>query len=519
MKKGEFMAKYDDLSRENLIKIIKEQEEKIAHLSLVIAMKNARTFKPKAETIDPEEHNLFNYNEAEALSSTTLDSELESIKTSHPKKTKSKNHSEIDFEKFVTNTIVHDPSKGSTGTFEKVSQDVTYKVHVSLDVQVDKHVYLTLKQVETNTLITEPRDFCFNNSVATPSLVSYIANEKYLMGTPLYRQESAFLSTGLPLSRVNLSNYLIKGAAVLYPMYVYLKHLLIHNQNKVLHADETTLKVINVSGKQSKEKCYMWLYTTSMTDLPIYLYEYRYSRSGAWPKAFLKDFKGYLVVDDYAGYNHIPNVTLQKCFVHARRKFFDIFKANNDPKIKTIINLIDDIFNAERLFREDKLSANDIHLRRNTAEYRSKLEAYFNHLASLNYSPTSVTGKAVNYSLKNKVELMTYLSDGHIPIDNNLAERGIKPFVINRKNFLFSNTEKGAEASSIYMSIIQTAKTNGLDTNKYLEYLFENLYKIQIFESDYQDPVKLNDKFKMMAHLLPWDNNIKTQFKMKETSR
>lgn len=75
------------------------------------------------------------------------------------------------------------------------------------------------------------------------------------------------------------------------------------------------------------------------------------------------------------------------------------------------------------------------------------------------------------------------------------------------------------EASSIYMSIIQRAKTNGLDTNKYLEYLFENLYKIQIFESDYQDPIKLNDKFKMMAHLLPWDNNIKTQFKMKETSR
>jgi transposase len=93
--------------------------------------------------------------------------------------------------------------------------------------------------------------------------------------------------------------------------------------------------------------------------------------------------------------------------------------------------------------REDKLSAEDIHLRRNKADYRSKVEAYFNHLASLNYSPTSMTGKAVNYRLKNKVELMTYLSDGHIPIDNNLAERGIKPFVINRKNFLFSNTEKG----------------------------------------------------------------------------
>jgi len=120
------------------------------------------------------------------------------------------------------------------------------------------------------------------------------------------------------------------------------------------------------------------------------------------------DYGGHLISNVFAGYNHIPNVSLQKCFVHARRKFFDIFKANNDPKIKVIINLIDDIFNAERVFREDKLSANDIHLRRNKADYRSKVEAYFNHLASLNYSPTSVIGKAVNYPLKNRVELMTY---------------------------------------------------------------------------------------------------------------
>ena len=104
-------------------------------------------------------------------------------------------------------------------------------------------------------------------------------------------------------------------------------------------------------------------------------------------------------------------------------------------------------------------------------------------------------------------------------MDNNIAERGIKPFVINRKNFLFSNTEKGARASSIYMSIIQTAKTNGLDTNKYLEYLFENLYKITLYESDLMDDEKLQAKFKMMEHLLPWHDDINVKFKMKEASR
>ncbi len=121
--------------------------------------------------------------------------------------------------------------------------------------------------------------------------------------------------------------------------------------------------------------------------------------------------------------------------------------------------------------------------------------------------------------MKNKQGLMTYLNDGNIPIDNNLAERGIKPFVINRKNFLFSNTEKGAQASGIYMSIIQTAKTCGLDTNKYLEYLFENLYKINLNESDFKDKEILEAKFKSMEHLLPWHDKIKEQFKMKEASR
>jgi transposase len=522
------MNEYSTLSKENLIdmtiekdRIIKKLKDEVENLSLLLAMGKARTFSKKSESIDQEEVNLFNYNEVESLATTTLEAEVKEINHRTPRKAKAKNHSKIDLEKFVTKTVTHSPIKDDedASDYDRISQDTIYKANVNVKIEVTKHIYETVKRKDTNQLLTDQRDFPFNNSIATPSLVSYVANEKYVMGAPLYRQEAAFLHVGFPLSRVDLSNYLMKGAAMLYPFYLYLKHLLIHNRGKVIHADETTLKVIHVGDKKKKDKCYMWLYATGKHDPSIYIYEYRYDRSGKGPKAFLRDYSGYLTCDDYSGYHHIPNVTLQKCWVHARRKFFDIYKANKDPKIKGIIELIDALFDDERVFREQKLKPDEIKSKRNKPAHLAKLNGYFEHLESLNYSPKSVTGKAINYSLKNKRDLMRYLESGYIPIDNNLAERGIKPFVINRKNFLFSNTEKGAEASSIYMSVIQTAKTNGLDPKKYLEHLFEHMYRIKMNEKDLKDSKALEAKFESMEKFLPWDSEIQKRFKVKEATR
>lgn len=181
--------------------------------------------------------------------------------------------------------------------------------------------------------------------------------------------------------------------------------------------------------------------------------------------------------------------------------------------------MIDDIYRVERTFRDNKLSTDEIYEARNSESYLNIVNTYFKHLESLNYAPSSITGKAITYSLKNKRELLTYLKDGNIPIDNNLAERGIKPFVINRKNFLFSNTEKGAIASTVYMSVIQTAKTNGLDTNKYLEYLFDELHKLNVINLNLNNEKEKKQAFDEMKNLVPWNNEIKDRFKMKEVSR
>ncbi len=242
------MSKNIEISYDELAKLVASQQKRIEemalkyeklsndyeHLKLVIAMKNARTFKPKGESIDKEELSLFNYNEVEALATTSLLEESKALATKKPRKAKANNHEGIDFESLVTETVTH---ANSTCDHESqfISEDVTYKAEIKMDIKIVKHVFKTTKCEICNKVNTPLRDFPFNNSIATPpSLLSYIANEKFFMGTPpLYRQEQAFLNAGFPISRVNLSNYLIKAAALMTPpMYAYLKHLLIHNEKK-----------------------------------------------------------------------------------------------------------------------------------------------------------------------------------------------------------------------------------------------------------------------------------------------
>jgi hypothetical protein len=492
--------------QENLIaeqdSTISRLKNEIDRLALLLHIGKQRAFGKQSENISKEEITLFNFNELEQNATTSIETEKEELKTEKPRKPKAKNHSTIDFEKYVSEVITYTAGKESDRV---LSEDVTYKVEADCNVKVIKIIYKTTINSETNEIQYPLRDSAFNNSIATPSLVSYIANEKYAMGTPLYRQEQAFTNLGFPISRSDLSNFLMKGAAILSEFYEHLKSLLINNKSKVIHADETTLKVINVSGKDPKDKSYVWLYATSIYDNPIYIYEYQYDRRGLWPRNFLKNYKGFLVCDDYSGYNNIPNVKLQKCFVHARRKFTDIYKANKDAKALSIIKMLDKLFEYERLFREWKLTPIEILGKRNEEEYLNTIKGYFTYLENTNYAPNSAMGKAVLYSLKNKRELLNVLESGYLPIDNNLAERGIKPFVIDRKNFLFSNTEKGAEATCILMSIIQTAKANGLNSNGYLACLFENLYK--------------RGSNKVFDEYLPWSEEMQKKYRVRANTR
>ncbi|HHX23705.1 MAG TPA: IS66 family transposase [Thermoanaerobacterales bacterium] len=314
-------------------------------------------------------------------------------------------------------------------------------------------------------------------SFASPEAVAHIMTQKFVSGVPLYRQEQEFMRNGIGLSRQTMSNWILRCTNDwLEPIYAKLHEILLNQE--VLHADETTLQVLHEPGKTPQSKSYMWLYRTSGdAKIPIVLYEYQPDRRGKRPKEFLSGFKGYIHTDGYSGYHsELPEeITVVGCWSHARRKFDEALKGLAEKDRKGSLaqkgkQYCDRLFKIERQLKD--ISYQD---RYNERQEQAKpvLTDFLSWLKSINPAPKSGLGKAVYYALSQWKYLERYIKDGRLEISNNRAERSIKPFVIDRKNFLFANTVKGARGSAVMFSIIETAKENGLNPYAYLTYIFK----------------------------------------------
>jgi hypothetical protein len=345
-------------------------------------------------------------------------------------------------------------------------------------------------------------------------------------GLPLYRQEAAFARRGVSLSRQTLANWMLKGGDWLQIIYDRLYELLL--KRDILHGDETTLQVLHEPGRAATTKSYLWLYRSGRDGPaieasagcvsptgPIVLFDYQPTRAAEHPKRFLQGFQGYLHVDGYAGYESLarktpqtdgtlapPNVILVGCWSHARRGFAEPLAAlppelRNSGKTAAEqgLKFCNKLFAIERDLKdatpEDRLAGRIQHSQPVLDNFRIWLTLQAEAVLS-----KSATGDAVTYCLNQWPKLIAFLQDGRLEIDNNRAERSIKPFVIGRKNWLFANTVKGANASATIYSMVETAKENGLNPYAYFTYLFEQLPNIDI-----KDNAEI-DK------LLPWANDL-----------
>jgi len=342
----------------------------------------------------------------------------------------------------------------------------------------------------------------FPGSLVTPSLLSQVIADKYLYHLPLYRQQAAFAADGISLSRQTLANWVIRASEDwLGVLYLRMKDLLVTHE--VIHADETTLEVLREPGRKASQKSYMWLYRTGGdTSHPLVLYEYKTSRSHEHPRAFLKDFTGYCHADGYAGYHKLPDrIRIVGCWAHARRKFDEALKALPEKDkagslASHALDLINRLFELERSFQG--LSFDERHEVR-LEKSRPLAEELFEWAKNSGPTPKSLVGRAVHYLKEQHDYLMRVFEDGRLELSNNRAERSIKPFVIGRKNWMFSNTPRGAEASAIIFSIIETAKENRLNVYEYLKYLFERLSQITSTQID---------------DCLPWSESIPDHIKV-----
>ena len=336
-------------------------------------------------------------------------------------------------------------------------------------------------------------------SFASPEAIAHIACEKFVMATPLYRQEADWNRKGIPLSRQTMSNWLIRATKDwLQPIYSAMQAQL--RRQQVLHADETVLQVLREEDKPAESKSFMWLYRTSCdARRHIVLYDYQPDRKRNRPQEFLGDFHGYLHADGYDGYHKLANMTVVGCWAHARRKFDEALKVvpksaqKASPAANAILQL-GQIYKLEEEFRELPQDDN-FKARFEARQERTKplLEAFYGWCSKQSALPKSHLGKAVNYCLNQRFWLDHFLLDGRLEIDNNRAERSIKPFVIGRKNWLFSVTPSGARASAMLYSIIETAKENGVNPFDYLTHVFRCAPNWDIHDPD------------ALERLMPWN--------------
>ena len=310
-----------------------------------------------------------------------------------------------------------------------------------------------------------------NNTAASASLIAETMYQKFEQKVPAYRQEAHWALLGYPIPRHNMTNWHIKCSEYYFEdLVAKMKNELLHSE--VLHADETTFKVL---ADKERQKSYMWLFSTGKyAEKPIHIYKLGPSRGAEVPKAFLEGYQGYLHSDGYSAYNKLEDIISVACLAHIRRYFYDArpreYKSDS-PAHRGVV-LCNELFALDKkladLSIEERYSSRLIHL-------KPKLEEFFDWCESLSILAKTKLGSAISYALKQKDRMMNVLKDGRLVLSNNLAERGIKTLVIGRKNYLFSASFKGAQSNATILSLVETAKANGLHPRKYLEYLLTHL--------------------------------------------
>lgn len=312
-----------------------------------------------------------------------------------------------------------------------------------------------------------PHSFC------SPELMAHIIYEKYAKAVPLHRQEKDLKSKGIPLLKATMSNWVCDAAENwCMPILKKMKEELL--SGKVIHADETVLQVLHEEGRKATTDSRMWVYCNGkMSAHSNIIFDYKPTRKGENAQKFLQGFHGYLVRDGYSGYHILQDVKHCGCMTHARRYFVNAMPKDAEQQKTSAaakaVRYFNQIYHEEGLLKE--MTAEERYQER-LAKVKPLLDEFFAWLKSLQVSGKSKLADAIRYTQNEKKYLYTFLEDGDVPMDNNRVENAIRPFAVGRKNWLFSNTARGAKCSAVLYSVLATAQANGMDAENYLIELF-----------------------------------------------
>jgi transposase len=319
--------------------------------------------------------------------------------------------------------------------------------------------------------------------------IAFFLTSKFVDAQPFYRMEGILSRWGVDTDRSTLCSLAIRAGRAIGDLIQAIQDDI--KQSPVIGMDETTVQVLHETNRSAHSKSYMWVASGFKEGKRLIFFHYHPTRSGDVAAAFLKEYSGFLQTDGYSGYSRIgdsPGIVHVGCMAHIRRKFYDADKvAGGSGEAADMLSMIAWLYHNEHELRtryEQKELDESSFLaeRRRIQEPQLAAMREWLETRSLRVTPSGSLGKAISYALGQWKHAIQYLDHVLLTPDNNAIERAIRPFVVGRRNWLFSNTPSGAHASAGLYSLIETAKANGHEPYRYLCHLFDNLPKAKTLE-------------------------------------
>ncbi|MBA8885607.1 transposase [Dokdonella fugitiva] len=467
----EAMIAQRDALIEQRDRTITYKDAKIAHLTHEIARLRRLQYAAKSERMDPTQRELFDA--AMAADIAALEAELEDLRsptgTREPAQRRAPQRRPLPAELPRIETI-HEPASCNCSAcgaaLVKIGEHVSEKLDVEpLRFFVRREVHPQYACRTCETIVAEPvAPSILDRGLAAPGLLAQVVIQKYADHLPLYRQEAIFARHGIEIGRTTLAEWTGVIGLRLQPLVDALRRKLL--QCPVLHADETPVAQLD-PGAGKTRRTYLFAYR-STGPRPIVVFDHCPSRAGKHAAAFLGEWNGALMVDDYAGYKALfdqGGITELACWAHARRMFFDAYAASSHPLAQDALHRIAELYAIDAKLRDLDDEARGAERQRYIGPWLAAFKAWLDGAQTLGNSGVR---KAIDYALRRWSALARVVEDGAFPIDNNPIENAIRPIAVGRKNWLFAGSETAARRAAAIMSLIATAKANGIEPHAWL---------------------------------------------------
>jgi len=467
--------------------IISKKEDEISRLTYFLEQLKRMTFGQKSERFEnPDQLELFPKEVLEAKKKELIEEIEITIKK---RKGYEGNHPgrEPLPKDLPVEEVVLEPTEDVTGMV-RIGEEITNELHI-------KPAYLFIRRIIRPVYITKPDENNKQRQViaelsrpipkinAGSSLLSYLIVNKYVFHLPIHRQLQQLKLMGITLKAPTVENWIRLTSELVEILYKVHRQKV--QQSPYLQMDESPIQVMDRETKGKTKRGYMWV-SNAVRELSV-LFEYAPSRSQSLPNQFLDQYRGILQTDGYAAYD----VAIRKhkilhigCWAHARR-YFEKALSNDKTHATAVMLLIQELYKVEEISKEQNETAEERYQRR-LKESLPILNQIGKYIADhrKDVLPSSPIGKAFNYCVERWDNLMNYLQNGMIEIDNNRVENAIRPLALGRKNYLFAGNHEFAQFTAIYYSFFATCKLNDINPYDWFAYVIENINETKTSKLD-----------------------------------